>query len=284
MTTDRVQLLSEARLPYLTDHERQALSYFLERLEAAAGDRVQYVIFFGSKARGDAEPYADLDLMVVADITQDELHTLAAGLETDEGAALMPMAWKLDEYRRLRRFKMPLYVNVRRDGVELWDEARWQEEGRSTPLDFEEGQLRAADETTQYTVDAYMRDSRHNLRAAADLLKLDYPDIATSRAYYAAFDAATSALYILNVVRGKHASIKAALHQFLVKPGYLEPEYGQTYDLLFDARIFSDYKRPDREPKFTEDQLRQFPAEAQRFVTRIERFLQERGFAPSQDD
>lgn len=283
MTSQRAKLLSEARLPYLTDRERQVLARFLERLEAAAGDRVQHVIFFGSKARGDAEPYSDLDLMVVADMAPDEVDTLATGLETEDGLSLMPQLWKPDEYHRLRRLKMPLYVNVRRDGVELWDETRWHEERRSTPLDFEEGQLRAADETTQETIASYMRHSRHNLKAANAILGLSYPDIASSRAYYAALDAATAALYILNIVRSKHSSTKAALHQFLVKPGYLEPEYGQSYDTLLEARIYSDYKRPGTEPKFTEDQLRQFPAEAERFVARIERFLKEHGFAPPQD-
>ena len=92
-TTRRAKLLSEARLPYLSNRERQILARFLDRLEAHAGDRVRHVIFFGSKARSDAEPYSDIDLMVVADVDADELRTLAAGLETDDGVALMPQLW-----------------------------------------------------------------------------------------------------------------------------------------------------------------------------------------------
>ncbi len=45
VTTRRAKLLSEARLPYLTDRERRILARFLDRLEAHAGDRVQHVIF-----------------------------------------------------------------------------------------------------------------------------------------------------------------------------------------------------------------------------------------------
>jgi len=283
-TPQRAKLVSEARLPYLTDRERQILARFLDRLETHAGDRVRHVIFFGSKTRGDAEPYSDLDLMVVADVDADELRTLAADLETDDGVALMPQLWSSEEYKHQHYLKMPFYVNIRRDGIELWDEPRWQEERRSIPLNFEEGQPRTADEATQETINIYMRSSRHNLRAASHILDIDYPDIATSRAYYAAFDAATAALYFLNIVRGKHASVRAALHQFLVKPGYLEPEYGRIYDMLLEARVFSDYKHPDKPPSFTTEQLRQFPAEAERFVARIQRFLEEHGFEPPQDE
>jgi predicted nucleotidyltransferase len=121
-TTRRAKLLSEARLPYLTNRERQILARFLDRLEAHAGDRVRHVIFFGSKARGDAEPYSDIDLMVVADVDADELRTLAAGLETDDGVALMPQLWSSKEYKHQHHLKMPLYVNIGRDGVELWDQ------------------------------------------------------------------------------------------------------------------------------------------------------------------
>ena len=284
VTAQRAKLLSEARLPYLTGRERQILARFLDRLEAHAGDRVRHVIFFGSKARGDAEAYSDLDLIVVADVGADELRTLAADLETDDGVALMPQLWSSEEYEHQRHLKMPFYVNIQRDGVELWDEPRWQEERRSIPLNFEEGQPRTADEATQKTISIYMRSSRRNLRAASHILDIDYPDIATSRAYYAAFDAATAALYVLNIVRGKHASVRAALHQFLVKPGYLEPEYGRICDILLEARVFSDYKHPDKPPSFTAEQLRQFPAEAERFVARIQHFLEEHGFEPTQDE
>ena len=48
---DRV--LTEERVPYLTDWEREGLARFLERLEAECGDRVQRVVLFGSRARGD---------------------------------------------------------------------------------------------------------------------------------------------------------------------------------------------------------------------------------------
>ena len=60
---DRV--LAEERVPYLADRERKSLARFLERLEAECGDRVQRVVLFGSRARGDHDAESDVDLLKV---------------------------------------------------------------------------------------------------------------------------------------------------------------------------------------------------------------------------
>ena len=67
---DRV--LTEERVPYLTDRERKGLARFVERLEAECGDRVQRVVLFGSRARGDHDAESDVDLLIVTD--EDRTH------------------------------------------------------------------------------------------------------------------------------------------------------------------------------------------------------------------
>lgn len=47
------RVLTEERVPYLTDREREDLARFLKRLETECSDRVQRVVLFGSRARGD---------------------------------------------------------------------------------------------------------------------------------------------------------------------------------------------------------------------------------------
>jgi uncharacterized protein len=280
MSQDRSRLLSEARLPYLTDRERRTLARFLERLEAAAGDRVEHVIFFGSKARGDAEPYSDVDLMVVADMAPEEVARLVSDLETEAGMSLTPMLWTSDEFHHRQHLKTPLYINLRREGIEVWDESGWQSQAQIVPIDFEEGTIRQMDEPPRKTIQLHLDKAQHNLSFLARDDMQDFPDIVASRAYYAVFYAAVAALYAVNVIRGKHSGVKAAVSQFLVQPGWLEEEYKDIYEELFQKRGKTDY---DPEFVITDGELQPLLEKAERFVARIERFLEEQGFAPPQD-
>ena len=99
--------------------------------------------------------------------------------------------------------------------------------------------------------------------------------IALSRAYYACFHALTAALYAINVVRGKHSGLQAALNEFLVKPGWIEEEYREIYQELFKYRQTSDHE-PDSWPE--SEKTRHLLADARRFVARMEAFLREQGF------
>jgi uncharacterized protein (UPF0332 family)/predicted nucleotidyltransferase len=270
----QLKRLQERQIPYLTEKERATLEEFLARLEAACGDRVWHVIFFGSKARGDYEQWSDVDLLLVADIAPEELDILTDGLETEDGVPFLPLLWSPQEYDKEQRLKMPLYVNMRRDGVDLWDEAGWEAEARANPLDFVEGKARMIDEATRETLKTYLDLAHEGLRDARLLLDNGSYRGCLSRAYYGAFYAATAALYALNVIRSKHSGIRAALSEFLVQPGLVEADYREVFQELFKARNLSDYATqfaPDR------SDTARLLGDAERFVARMETFLRERG-------
>ncbi len=52
-------------LPHLSARERRALSELSEGLRARYGRRLRQLYLFGSRARGEAKPDSDLDLLVV---------------------------------------------------------------------------------------------------------------------------------------------------------------------------------------------------------------------------
>jgi predicted nucleotidyltransferase len=51
----------------LTSQERQAVEAFVQALRQQYPDRIQQVLLFGSKARGDSHPDSDIDLLILVD-------------------------------------------------------------------------------------------------------------------------------------------------------------------------------------------------------------------------
>ena len=68
---------------------------------------------------------------------------------------------------------------------------------------------------------ANLERAETSIRAARDLISSGYFDFAASRAYYAAFYAATVALLFEGVEFSKHSGVIAAVHQRFVKTGKL---------------------------------------------------------------
>jgi len=269
---DHRHLLHESRLPYLTDSERRLIERVLERL-ATVAEHVERVVLFGSKVRGDFDEESDIDLLVVTRDGKAQVDALLHEMVRDE-PYLSLLVFSAEEYAEERRLQMPLYLNLRREGVELWDPEAWRAEQQAMPLNIVEGEFRTMDEATKETVQIYLGLAHEGLKDAHYLREKGSLRGANSRAYYAAHYALAAALYVLNVVRSKHSGIESALGQFLVKPGLLEEEFKDIFVRLRNRREASDY-----ELKFVpnQEETDQLIADAERFVARMEQFLQTHG-------
>jgi len=124
-------------------------------------------------------------------------------------------------------------------------------------------------------VRAYARlrlaNAREELETARDNTAHGHFRAAVSRAYYAVFYVASAALFSRSVQRAKHAGVESAFSQFLVKPGYIEPEFSRLYQRARRQREEADYT----DLSVDEATARQTLADAERFVDRLERFLRE---------
>src|SRR5271165_3485013 len=94
----------------------------LERFRAAVteiyGDRLERLVLFGSRARGDAQPDSDHDVAVFLRVMPDrfeEMNRLAdisTAILYDTGEVLNAMPYQADAYK-------PLMHAIRREGVNL---------------------------------------------------------------------------------------------------------------------------------------------------------------------
>lgn len=88
---------------------------------------------------------------------------------------------------------------------------------------------------------ANLERANQSIQAARQLASGGYYDFAASRAYYAAFYAATAALLSESLELSKHSAVIASIHQRFVKTGKLSKEQGKTLNWLFELRGVGDY-------------------------------------------
>lgn len=80
-----------------------------------------------------------------------------------------------------------------------------------------------------------------NLQVAKELLDTGYYDVSASRAYYAAFYAASALLLNAGLDTSKHSGVIALIHRHFVKSGKLSKEQGRNLNWLFELRGVGDY-------------------------------------------
>lgn len=89
---------------------------------------------------------------------------------------------------------------------------------------------------------AHLTKAQERLDAATDLLAGGHFEDSASRAYYAAFHAATAALLARGIEAKTHGGLRALFALHLVRSRLLPTEVGRTLESLYDARRRSDYE------------------------------------------
>ena len=110
----------------LTDTEHQALKTLARRLHTRYDDQIQLVVLFGSKARGDAGPDSDIDVLVV--LTGDDPHLrssvrrLAARVSLEYDLLISMFAVGRSHWETLSRYRFPIYQAIQAEGIPLTPE------------------------------------------------------------------------------------------------------------------------------------------------------------------
>ena len=118
---------------------------------------------------------------------------------------------------------------------------------------------------------ANLERAEQSVQAARQLAAGGYYDFAASRAYYAAFYAATAILLSEGLELSKHSAVIASMHQRFVKTGKLSKEQGKTLNWLFELRSVGDYGGTAH---VSRQQVEQAIQAAEEFLSAIKSLLQ----------
>lgn len=274
---ERVKVQDTA-LRHLTAREKRALAEYLRRLEEEYGDTVVRVVLYGSKVRGDYDKESDLDLLVVMGSDDPRLleavSQISFPLKLDYGVTLSDLVVGASRYEWMRSHEEPLFRNIRDEGVELWPRYRPTADERPQPRRHLKPWEEQVDENTRLIIGMRLERCKDDIETAELLIEWGKYRPAISRAYYAVFTIASAALLVFDFRLHKHSAVESAVHQYLVKPGLIEPEYGRIYSRAFKHRLEADYKD---EAQFSAEKARQILSDAERFVARLEKYLRSVG-------
>ena len=90
-------------------------------------------------------------------------------------------------------------------------------------------------------ITANLQRAEASIRAAKELASKSYYDFVASRAYYAAFYAATALLLSKELEFSRHSGVIASIHQRFVKTGKMDKRHGKDLNWLFELRGVGDY-------------------------------------------
>ena len=107
------------------------------------------------------------------------------------------------------------------------------------------------------------------LVSAKALLAINDGRGAVNRAYYAVFHAIRSVLILEGKDFAKHSGVISYFRKEYIKTGVFTVDNSDTITDLFNSRSTSDY---DDEFEFTDEEVRELIAEAERFVAVVEEY------------
>ena len=122
-TAERGLATAEPRgRPTLQPDERLWLENYVERLKKAPGGLFKRLVVYGSKARGDAGPTSDVDVLVLVGDTPDALRSardLIYGDDDPDGVDHNVVVWTEADWLRDIDKELPFPRNVEAEGVQI---------------------------------------------------------------------------------------------------------------------------------------------------------------------
>lgn len=102
------------------------LKKYVDEVRMLYGDSLKTVILYGSYARGDFRQDSDIDIMILVELTEEEIREKGRQLSDvtfeynyDNDLMIMPIVKNESHFNKWLR-AYPFYYNVKKEGVELY--------------------------------------------------------------------------------------------------------------------------------------------------------------------
>lgn len=107
----------------LTIQEKKALQLLKQELLDSLPGKVKDLKLFGSKARGEANKFSDIDVFIVLNDknlkVRNQVHHVATNVFMETDVDLAMHIFTTDNIRRMRKTGSPLLINVEEEGVAI---------------------------------------------------------------------------------------------------------------------------------------------------------------------
>ncbi len=112
-------------MPNLPNNISNVINEFVQGVKAILGNRVKKIILYGSYARGDYNKSSDIDIMILTDLSDDEMYQffikisdMAYDIELENDVMFSPLVKNIDKFNYWLE-ALPFYKNVQEEGVVL---------------------------------------------------------------------------------------------------------------------------------------------------------------------
>lgn len=114
-------------MPNIPANISNIIDEFVKNVNELLGNRIKKIILYGSYARGDYNKNSDIDIMILTDLTdeeiikyRDKISDIAYDIEeaNDFNIWLSPLVKNIDRFNYWLE-ALPFYMNVQKEGVIL---------------------------------------------------------------------------------------------------------------------------------------------------------------------
>ena len=107
----------------LSAQESAMATAFVDQVLHLVGQQVSSILLFGSRARGEARPDSDMDILVVLSNlsfeTKRKIRDIAADIWLEYDILLLTLVWSESHWLLHETLQTLLYKDLQRDGIEL---------------------------------------------------------------------------------------------------------------------------------------------------------------------